>query len=179
MENVKVAYRVCPHCNEKVEMTVLSYDEHFGVELHKCTQCGEVMEYWKAKCELIESTINGEYWQKYMDLNILYQYDLKKVRQAFDKGELFFAISTLRERNINKNQMLFAEFIELFNRNRKKALERMFWHPIKQWELDRLDMEYKKDKYLLKRLYNYHKQYPYWLLGTFITAPKLWHREVI
>lgn len=179
MEQVKVAYRICQYCQDKVEMTVISEDTHFGVELHKCTQCGEINEYWKEKYKLIQSTINGEYWQQYMDLNILYQYDLQTVKQAFNKGELFFAISSLRERNINKNQMLFAEFIELFNNDRKKALERMFWHPIKQWELDRLDMEYKKDKYLLKRLYNYHKQYPYWLLGTFLTAPKLLSEEVI
>lgn len=179
MENVKVAYRICPHCQDKVEMTIISYDTHFGVELHKCTQCGEVMEYWKEKYELIESTTDDEYWQRYMDLNIIYSYDLKKVKQAINKGGLFFSISTLRERNINKNQMLFGEFIELFNHDRKKALERMFWQPIQQWELKRLDIEYKKDKYLLDKIHKYHKLHPYWLFGTFLTAPKLLSEKVI
>lgn len=119
--------------------------------------------------EKIRSLNLNEYWTNYAELNVLNQSDIKYIQEENEKGRLFFAISTLRERNIDNTKIDYKSFKNLFEENDVCCLELIFKHKIEQWEVREIHNRVKKDNNYLEKLFMLHNQYPYWLLGTLIT----------
>ena len=119
--------------------------------------------------EKIESFNLNDYWTSYLELNVLNQNDLDYIQEEDKEGRLFFAISTLRERNINNTYIDYKSFKNLFEENDRCCLEMVFKHKIQECELKELHNKIKKDENYLEKLFILHKQYPYWLLGTLLT----------
>lgn len=117
----------------------------------------------------IKSLNLDDYWTSYIELNVLNQTDIDYIQEENEKGRLFFAISTLRERNIDNTRIDYKSFKNLFDENDRCCLETIFKHKIQQWEVKEVHNKIEEDNNYLEKLFMLHKQYPYWLLGTLLT----------
>ncbi len=84
------------------------------------------------------------------------------------KSRQVISTNNYRQHKINQRNLLFKEFLDLFQRNALKGLEELFMHPVYDVDVDKLEQETVAGRMSLEKLYNLHKDKPLRKLGYFL-----------
>ena len=86
------------------------------------------------------------------------------INTFWDENKKFFSVNGYRLHKIQMKNLSYSDFENLFNQDKKKALEELFQHPVLDYDVALLEKKIENNKEKLAELYWYHKQYPSSLL---------------